>query len=157
MHRLVSIALALVAVASPLRAQGHPDFSGKWVLDPKSVDGGMGPTSMTLDVVQDAKAIKVESAATSPMGDQKSSQSFNLDGSPSKNAVNTPAGSLDLTSTGVWDGDAFVVTTKGEMQGQTLTFTERWTLDAGGKILRLQRDISAGGQSFNLKLAFNKQ
>ena len=43
------------AVAAPLAAQtAHPDFSGKWVLDPKSVESPMPMPAATLVVVQDA-------------------------------------------------------------------------------------------------------
>jgi hypothetical protein len=157
MRRSVAILFALATLASPLAAQTHPDFSGKWVLDPKSVGGGMGPTSMTLDVTQDAKTVKVDAAATSQMGDQKSTTVINLDGSPSKNSVSGPAGNLELTSTGKWDGEKFIVSTKGDVQGQQVSFTETWSLESGGKVLHLDREIMAGGQTFTLKLVFNKQ
>jgi hypothetical protein len=157
MRRLTSVLFALAALATPLAAQTHPNFTGKWVLDPKSVDGGMGPTSMTLNVTQDAKAITIESAATSPMGDQKANRVLNLDGSPSTNKISTPAGDLELTSTGSWDGAVFVVATKGEVQGQSITYNERWSLDADGKTLHVQRDGTTMGQSFTLKMTFNKQ
>src|SRR5262249_25090890 len=156
MRRLASVLFVLAALATPMAAQAHPNFAGKWVLDPKSVDG-MGPTSMTLNVVQDAKTISIESAATSPMGDQKTNRVLNLDGSPSTNKVSTPAGDLELTSTGSWDGAVFVVATKGEVQGQAITFNERWSLDADGKTLHVQRDGTTMGQSFTLKMTFNKQ
>lgn len=156
MHRFAAALFALSAIVAPLGAQTHPDFSGKWTLDPKSVDAAMGVNSMTLSVVQDTKTITVESAASTQMGDQKTTTVLNLDGSATKNNVSTPGGPLELTSTGVWEGSVFVVTTKGEMQGQSIGFTERWSLDADGKTLHLQRDISAMGQSATLKLAFTK-
>ena len=84
MRRIASLALALAAIASPLAAQGtHPDFTGKWTLDPASAQGPMVPTSMTITVVQDAKTIKLASAASTTMGEQKAEQTVNLDGSPS--------------------------------------------------------------------------
>ena len=96
MRRLVSTLFALATLAAPLAAQTHTDFSGKWVLDPKSVENGMGPTSMTLTVKQDAKTITIESAATSAMGDQKSTIVYNVDGSESKNTVGGAGGSVDV-------------------------------------------------------------
>jgi len=158
MRHLASAALALTAVISPLTAQTHTDFSGKWALDPKSVEASMGPVSMTMAVTQNDKTITVETTASSAqMGDQKNTTVLNLDGSPSKNTVNTPGGSIELTSTGNWDGPAFVVMTKGDVQGQAITQTERWSMDGDGKTLHLQRDVSAMGQSMTFKLAFNKQ
>ncbi len=161
MRRLVATLFALTTLAAPLAAplaaQAHPDFSGKWVLDPKSVENGMGPTAMTLTVKQDDKNLTIETAATSQMGDMKSTTVLNLDGSESKNKVTGPGGSVDLTSTGKWDGPAYVVTTKGDVQGNAMTQTDRWSLGADGKTLQLQRDASVMGQTFSLKFLFNKQ
>jgi hypothetical protein len=157
MRRLASALLLIATVAAPLAAQTHPNFAGKWVLDPKSVDGGMGPVSMTLTVTQDAKTISTESVAQTQMGEQKTSRVLNLDGSPSKTKLPTPGGDIEMTATASWDGDAFLVATKGDVQGQPLTFNERWSLDADGKTLHLQRDGTAMGQSFTLKMTFNKQ
>jgi hypothetical protein len=157
MRRLVSTLVTIAAFATPLAAQTHPDFSGKWVLDPKSIEASAGPVSVTLNVKQDTKAITVESNATTPMGEQKTTSVFNLDGSPSKYSADTPGGQLQLTSTGTWDGTTFAIATKGEIQGQAITQNERWSLDPDGKILRLQRDVSAMGQSMSFKMVFNKQ
>lgn len=159
MRRLVSVAFALATLASPLAAQSHPDFSGKWVLDPKSVDAGMmpAPTSATMTVAQDAKTVKVDNVVNSQMGEQKSSLTFNLDGSASKNTISGNGASVDLTSTATWDGPTLAVTTTGDMGGQTLTFTEHWSMDDTGKVLHVQRDINAGGQAMSMKFTFNKQ
>jgi hypothetical protein len=156
MRRFVSLAFALAAVASPLAAQAHPDFTGKWTLDPKSVDSPMAPTSATLVVTQDAKVLKVNQTVDSQMGQQTASLSFNLDGSPSKNTVSAQGNSIEMTSTASWDGNALVVKTTADYQGQTLVQTERWTIDADGKTLRQQRDVSVAGQSMSAKMAFTK-
>jgi hypothetical protein len=159
MRRFVSVAFALATLATPLAAQSHPDFSGKWVLDPKSVEAGMmaGPTSATMTVAQDAKTVKVDNVVNSQMGEQKTSLTFNLDGTSTKNTIAANGMSLDLTSTAAWEGQTLAVTTSGDVGGQTLQFVERWSLDDGGKVLRMTRDISAGGQSMSMKFAFNKQ
>jgi hypothetical protein len=157
MRRLTSALVLIATVATSLAAQTHPNFAGKWVLDPKSVDGGMGPVSMTLTIAQDAKTISTESVAQTPMGEQKSSRVLNLDGSPSKSALHTPGGDLELTATSSWDGNVFVVATKGDVQGQPITYNERWSLDADGKTLHIQRDGTAMGQAISLKMTFNKE
>ena len=72
---------------------------------------------------------------------------LNVDGSESKNTVTGPGGTVALTSTGKWDGPVFVVSTKGEVQGNSMTQTEHWSLGADGKTLQLQRDASMMGQS----------
>jgi hypothetical protein len=157
MRRFVSLALALAAVASPLAAQGaHPDFTGKWVLDPATSQGAMAPTAMTISVVQDAKTIKLESAASTTMGEQKANQTVNLDGTETTNTVAAQGMSLDLKSTSAWDGSALVITTKADVQGQTLEQVDRYSLNADGKTLNMQRSASIAGQSMAVKLAFKK-
>lgn len=157
MRRFVSLAFALAAVASPLAAQGtHPDFTGKWVLDPASAQGAMAPTAMTIIVVQDAKTIKLESAASTAMGDQKANQAVSLDGTATKNTVNAQGMALELTSTSAWDGPTLVITTKADIQGQPLEQVDRYSLDADGKTLKMQRSASIAGQSMAVKLAFKK-
>jgi hypothetical protein len=157
MRRFVPIAFALAALASPLAAQAaHPDFSGKWVMDPATAQGPMAPTAMTLDVTQDAKMIKMGIAVSSQMGDQKLDQNVNLDGTPSKNAMNAGGMSLELVSTSAWDGATLVITTKADVQGQSIEQVDRWTLDADGKTLNMARNASMAGQSMTVKLTFKK-
>jgi hypothetical protein len=157
MHRFVFALFALATLAAPVAAQTHTDFSGKWALDPKSVAGSMGPASMTMTVKQDAKTIALETVASGQMGEMKSAISFNVDGSESKNTVKGPAGDLELVSTGKWDGPSFVVTTKADIQGTTMTQTEKWTLGADGKTLTLERSATMMGQTQSVKMLLNKQ
>jgi hypothetical protein len=157
MRRVVPVLLAFVSLAAPLAAQARPDFSGKWTLDTTTVQGPMAPQSMTLVVTQDDKTVKVESAASTQMGEQKGTTIINLDGTASKNTLTTPTGPLDLTSTGGWDGNTFVVTNSAQVQGQPLQMTERWSMDNNGKTLHLDRAVAVAGQNFNVKLTFIKQ
>jgi hypothetical protein len=157
MRRVVPVLVALAAFASPLAAQTHPDFSGKWLLDTAKVQAPMAPQSMTLTVTQDVKAVKIESDAVTQMGEQKGTTVINLDGSQSKNTVQTPNGPLDMLSTGAWDGSTFVVTTNTEIQGQALQQTDRWSLEPDGKTLHLDRAVAVAGQNFDVKLTFTKQ
>jgi hypothetical protein len=157
MRRFASLAFVLAAAASPLAAQtAHPDFSGKWALDPKSLESPMPITSGTMVITQDAKTLKMDQSIDSQMGQQKATLSFNLDGSVSKNSVAAQGMTVDMSSTAAWDGSALVVKTTAEVQGQTLSQTERWTIDPDGKTLRVQRDAAAAGQSMSMKMAFTK-
>src|SRR6058998_1140834 len=105
MRRFLSVVIACAVVAWPLSAQARPDFSGKWSLDPKSVPSGMpAGTNVVVTVKQDEKTLNVDMVASTPMGEQKRATSVNLDGSPTKNAIPTPAGTIELTSTATWEG-----------------------------------------------------
>lgn len=160
MRRFASIAFtltALAALASPLAAQSHPDFSGKWVLDPKTAEGPMTPTSMTVTATQDPKSLKLESAASMMGTDAKMLSTINLDGSPSKNTANGPSGAVELTTVSKWDGATLVVTTTADLGGQPLEQVDRYTLDADGKTLRVLRSVAVAGQNIQVKWNFAKQ
>ena len=158
MRRSVSLAFAFAVMASPLASQGaHPNFAGKWTLDPaNSTAGPMTPTAMSLAITQDDKTVNVESDATTSIGEQKASQVINLDGSPTKNTVTGGDQSIDLTSTAAWEGETLVVTTKAQVQGQDLQQVDRWTLEPDGKTLDMARSLNIAGQSLDVKLVFKK-
>jgi len=153
------VALLAAPLALPLAAQAqHPDFSGKWTYDQSASSQTMmgGPVSMTMVVTQTDKSLKNEQSAKTPMGDQSATLTYALDGSPSKNTVDAQGTPLALNSTAVWDGSTLVITTDAEIQGQALHTVERWSLDATGKVLTLNGDISVAGQSMTQKRVFNK-
>jgi len=160
MRRFATLALTLASFASPLAAQSRPDFTGKWTLDTKASEGAMMPVAMTVVVTQDTKTLKVENASTMAMGEQKMEQkstlNFTLDGSVAKNVVNTQGGSLELSSTGAWDGNTLVITTKADFPGGQLNQVEHWTMAPDGKSLTLKRDVSVAGQTMAVKMSFNK-
>jgi len=157
MRRIATLAFAFASLASPLAAQSHPDFSGKWVLDTKASEGPMMPTAMTIVVAQDAKTLKIDN--TSSMGEQKttSSLTYNLDGSQAKNTLTNMGQSLDLMSTSKWDGETLVVSTTADIQGRPLTQTDHWSLAPDKKTLLLTRDVAVAGQTMAIKMSFVKE
>jgi len=158
MRNFLSMLVLCAAVASPLAAQPHPDLSGKWALDPKSVPPGTpAGTTVVVTVKQDEKTINVDMLLTTPMGEQKRSSVVNLDGTPTKNAVTTPAGSIELTSTATWDGPALNVMTSGDVQGYAIVQTDKWSLGADKKTLELETTVSMAGQKQTSKMSFIKQ
>jgi hypothetical protein len=160
MRRIATLALSLASLASPLAAQSHPDFSGKWTLDTKASEGPMMPVAMVVVVTQDAAKLKVENNSTMAMGDQKMEQkstlTYNLDGSVAKNTLSSQAGSLDLASTSAWDGKTLVITTKADLPAGQLSQVDKWTLAPDGKSLMLTRDVAIAGQTMAIKMAFTK-
>ena len=158
MRRFLSVLVACAVVASPLAAQARPDFSGKWSLDPKSVPSGMpAGTSVIVTVKQDEKTLNVDMLASTPMGEQKRATVVNLDGSPTKNSIPTPAGAIELTSTATWEGPVLSVTTSGDVQGYAVQQTDKWSLSADKKSLDLETTMNMAGQKQVTKLSFIKQ
>jgi len=161
MRRFATLALTLASFASPLAAQSHPDFSGKWALDTKASEGPMMPQAMVVVVTQDAKKLKVENTSTMAMGEQKMEQTstltYNLDGSVAKNTVSAMGGTLDLASTSAWDASTLVITTKVDLPNGQMTQVDHWAMAPDGKSLKMTRDLSVAGQSVAIKMVLLKQ
>jgi hypothetical protein len=82
--------------------------------------------------------------------------SYNLDGSESKNTVSQGSMSLDMTSKTSWDGSTLVINTKSDLQGNPYERTDRYSLDAAGKVLTIETSVSVMGQAMTVKQIFNK-
>jgi len=162
MRRLAAIAFLAVASATvaPLSAQTtHPNLSGTWNLDVSKLDGPMaqaGITSATLTIAQTDKTMKQDQAISAAMGSQTVTMNYNLDGTEAKNTVSQGPMTLDMASTAAWDGSALVISTKSDIQGNPYTRTDRYTLDATGKVLTIDSAISVMGQNVTAKQTFNK-
>lgn len=157
MRRFAALLLALALPFAPSVAQtAHPDFSGKWTLDPVQSGAGADGVSAVVTITQGEKTLKVEQNITSPMGNQSSTLNYTLDGTPSKNTVSAQGMTVGLSSTTAWEGPVLVVTTSAEVQGNTVKTIDHWSLDATGKVLTLSSDISFGPQSMSRKQVFNK-
>lgn len=158
MRRLVSMLFVLATVAAgPVAAQSHPDFTGKWVLDPSKSEGPTVPPSSELNVTQTEKSLTVVRNSPGPTGPMSSTLVFQLDGTPSKNTVGGNGMTVDLNSTTAWDGPALVIdTTAPQMQGG-FKQTERWSVDESGKTLTVKGDIAVSGQTASVKLVFLKK
>jgi hypothetical protein len=125
--------LAAVVFATGLSAQGK-DFSGKWAPDADknpapmtgstggatggNRGGGRGPAG-PMTITMDAKTMKIERSNANGV----TSQSFNLDGSDSKNTMGRGG---DRVSNAKWDGAKLVVTTKATQAGSADTVTSYW-------------------------------
>jgi hypothetical protein len=118
-------------MATSVYAQA-PDFSGTWTLDQEKTAaanpnagggggrmGGGGGRGGAAPMVfkQDAKTLTI----TRTMGENQMVTTYNLDGSPSKNAGMARQGGEApvVTSTAKWDGAKLVVTSDN---GQSITY-----------------------------------
>jgi hypothetical protein len=159
MRRLL-IAAVLTTFALPLAAQAtHPDFTGNWVLDPKTSDLGMmaSAQAMTMHVSQKDSSMRVERTASMGGADQSNVMMFNLGASPAKNSVSAQGQSIDMSTTTAWEGTTLVLTTQASAAGQALQQTDRWALDPDGKTLHIDSNVGVAGQSMSMKLTFSKQ
>ena len=130
---LVIALVSFVSAAVSLSAQGKPDFSGTWVLDTTAAPtpaggGGRGPATVDSEFTakQDAKTLTI----TRRLGDQTVTEIFNLDGSETRDTLQTPGGPRERVFRATWDGNKLVI---------------NGTMNLDGKILQQNRVMSMEG------------
>jgi hypothetical protein len=62
-----------------------------------------------------------------------------------------------MKSTGKWDGDALVITTKANYGGNDITLADKWTLSEDGKVLTINRHITSPMGELDQKIVLEKQ
>ena len=139
-----------------LSAQAAPDFSGTWVLDLDKSE--LGVKNMPADKQAQLKKVTIVIEQTASQLTIKLSTgdtaSYNLDGSPSSNAL--PDGTKATTMT-KWDGDSLVSTTTYDIGGQNVETHDVRSLDGSGKVMTLQITRQMPSGEMKKSLIYNKQ
>ena len=146
------LTLLLILAASMFAAT---DFSGDWKLDPAKSDFGPmpAPDKLIMKVAHKDPDLKVSTEQASQQGEMKMDSVYTTDGKKSKNKMR----GSEATSTAKWDGDALVMVTKADFQGNEITLNDKWTLADGGKTLVIERKIAAPQGEFEVKQVLTKQ
>lgn len=147
--RLPTIAVAFAAaVAAPLGAQQHPDFSGTWTLDVlNSPSSEAMPSAATMTIVQRGDTITSDNQMTSEMaGQQTTHMVMTTAGAPWKNTVAMMGQSVDLNGTSTWAHDTLATKITANVMGHALKEDETMVLSADGKTLTSARNVNVDGQ-----------
>jgi len=126
---LPTVLVAALAVPSTARAQGKPDFSGTWKMDPSRSESAVqnepiGP--VTLVIAQTPGEVRIETMRTQGT----SAVTYKLDGSE----IKIPGG----TAKTHWDGSMLVTEAVRDIQGQTVTTKETRRLNADGNEMLIE-------------------
>ena len=151
-------AAAVVLFAAGIAAQGKPNFSGKWTMDPASAPqggggggrgmrGGMG-WGQTFTLTQDATTLKVERT----QGPATVSETFKLDGSDSKNTMppmREGGAPMEVVSKAMWDGDKIVITSSRtmNMQGTEMKIDTKRVISMSGADLQIDSTTTGMGDT----------
>ena len=152
--RVGIIGAAVFAVAAVAFAQGKPDFSGTWTLDPEASGmaagggqgggGGRGGGALgngPATVKQTADTLTIERT----MGENKVTLTYKLDGTESKNTMMGRGGNpVESTSTAKFDGGTLTITTKQDMGNGPMESTQKWSL--AGSVLTVESTNARGTQ-----------
>ena len=154
-------AVVALALAVGVLAQGKPDFSGKWVLDPEKTvmggappggggggraGGGMGAAPIT--ITQTATELTMERMR----GETVVKTIYKLDGSETVNE--TQMGKT--TSVSKWDGAKLVTKLKSETQRGTSESTETRSLAADGTMV-VENERQGQSGPVTSKMVYKKQ
>ncbi len=129
MTRTIMAMIAALAFVAGAAAQDKPNFAGTWKADNSynvytiTVEGNKMTVTMTV------------------AGNSESTV-YLLDGTPSKETIEGPNGTMENVSTSTWDGDVLVTTTK---TGFGTTLTEKRSLQADGT-MKVQRSLEIPGK-----------
>ena len=164
----IAVALAVVAALS-VSAQGRPDFSGKWAMDPASAPaadagggggrgggrggggGGLG-FGQEFTAKQDAKVLTI----TRMQGDQTITATYNLDGSESKNMVAGRGGQQEQVSKATWDGNRLVIVTSLNFGGNAVEQRRVLSIDGGSLVVEQTNPGRGGGEATTAKVVYKK-
>ena len=151
-------AAAVVLFAAGMTAQGKPNFSGKWTMDPASAPQGGGGGGrgggrgggwgQTFTLTQDATTLKVERT----QGTATVTETFKLDGSDSKNTLppmREGGAPTDVVSKAMWDGDKIVITSSRtmNMQGTEMKIDTKRVISMAGADLQIDSTTTGMGDT----------
>ena len=160
MRRSALLGVAAVAfVASSAFAQAT-SFAGTWnmVQDPAQQQaagggrGGRGGFGPTFTIAQDDKTITI--TRTTQNGEMKTV--YNLDGSDSKNMVQSRGGAMEQVSNAKWEGANLVVTTKIMMGEQTAESKTTFSMDKDGSLWVETARPGRDGNPMTAKVQYKK-
>jgi hypothetical protein len=151
----VMILTALVVASMAMPAAAKPDFSGTWKLVADKSDFGPMPPPEKYEQVVAHKdpELKLSVAQVGQQGELKSDMSYNTEGKETTNEIRGNA----VKSTAKWDGDALVIESKLDLQGNELKLSDKWVLSEDGKTLTMNRKINAPQGEFEMKMVLAKE
>ncbi|HXY40516.1 MAG TPA: hypothetical protein VEQ10_12650 [Vicinamibacteria bacterium] len=151
-HQLLPVVSVVFLLASPALA-AHPDMTGTWVVDAAKSDFGPMPEASDL-AFKIAATGEDFTVIQSGAGQPETTLRFNTSG---KEVTNEVPGAK-MTSAHHWEGNVLVGDIKLIAQdGSTITFKDRVSFSADGKVMTLSRDISGPAGASQQKLVMNRK
>src|SRR5438876_971483 len=116
-------------------ASAHPNFSGKWKMNPAVSKFGVmpPPTSMVRSISHADPKLEIQTVQAGEKGEVKTELKFTTDG---KQCVNTLSGS-EVVSKLSWDGSVLVIDSKRTVQGTEISIVDRYSLSGDGRTLTI--------------------
>jgi len=151
----LSPALAILLFGALSMAQAKPNFSGEWKFDAEKSNFGPMPTPsiFTRKITQNDPKLHVVTTQSGPQGERTSEAEYSTDGTE---VVNKTRGA-EAKSTAAWEGEALNITTKIDVEGNSIVLKEKWTLSGDGKLLTTALHATTPQGEFEITIVMNKQ
>lgn len=151
MKTIITVVLAMAATAGLSAAADKPNFSGSWAMDATKSDFGPAPPPSTMTRKVDHSDPAMTVAET--RDDMTTTVKYSTDG---KETTNELMGA-PTKSTAKWDGNALLVVTKADFQGNEITINSKWTLSDDGKVLTDAWHLVTPQGEFDMTYVMNKK
>ena len=147
---LASLLFALAPVAA-----AAPNFSGEWKINAAKTDVGPLPAPEKYEQKIDHKepSLKFTINQASQMGEFTSDHAYTTGG---VECVNKVRGN-EIKSKVTWEGEKLKFESKMSFQGADVSFLDKWTLSADGKVLTIERHIASPQGEIDVKYVLDKQ
>lgn len=153
-HFVTILAFVVVAaLATP--ASAKPDFSGNWKLVADQSDFGPMPPPEKFEqtVAHKDPEMKVSVTQAGQQGEMKVDVAYNTEGKETSNEIRGAA----VKSIAKWEGEALLIESKLDFQGNEVKLSDKWTLSEDGKSLTMNRKINSPQGEFEMKMVLSKQ
>jgi len=154
----LSLLATIATVPGSLRSTpAHPDFSGIWSLDVSKSEGSSLPTSASLKVTQGDKLMTLERTESQNGATGRVTDTYMLDGSPSKNTRTAFGTTIDFNSVAAWNEDTLVITTSWTFDGRSFVATDLYSLSGNKKLLIIAKQALINGVTLSMRQVYAKQ
>ena len=153
MKSIVSVMIALTALAGTADAADRPNFSGEWKMNAakSSFSGLPAPSAIVRKVTHAEPSLIIVEDQTSDLGTQTATRKYTTDGKETSFEAN----GAEVKGSAVWDGNAIVVNSTVDAIG--IRFTDRMTMSEDGRTFTSVVRISSPQGELDITLVFERQ
>ncbi len=132
-----------------------PNFSGNWKINAAKTEVGPlpAPEKYEQKIDHNDPSIKYTINQASQMGEFTSGHTCTTDGTECVNKVR----GNEIKSKVTWEGEKLKFDSKMNYQGAEVSFLDKWTLSADGKVLTIERHIASPQGEIDVKYVLDKQ
>lgn len=149
-----AIFASLLFLLAPV-ASAAPNFSGNWKINAAKTDVGPLPAPEKYEQKIDHQdpVLKFTINQANQMGEFTSDHTYTTDGAECTNKIR----GNEIKSKVTWDGDKLKFESKMRFQEADVTFLDKWSLSADGKVLTIERHITSLQGEIDVKYVLDKQ